>query len=127
MTRPYVPFNVPFRAGTEHAQTTIDLEFRCDRPAHDNKRGDVLVGCLYTAQIECRVDERTCRRQHHRKIRGPAARHDGIDRDLLDRGDTGHRIDFANDMLRGIGREANGFFYASDGWDDDWQAVGPAA
>ena len=86
-----------------------------------------MGGCLDAVQIVLGLQHGLDCRKDNREILGPAAGHDAVNRQLLNRGDALRRRNLTQFLLRltsrGCNHSRNQFF----GRRDNSQAVGPAA
>ena len=83
----------------EDARARIDVERLADGPVHDEQGRHRVRGARHADQGEGGIADRLDARDHHRHVLGPAARHDGIDGDLLDGGAPQPRRDKGNQLV----------------------------
>ena len=87
-------------ARAEDPGTGVHAETGGGRPVHDQEGRHGMGGRLDAVEVERRIEHRLERRDQDRHRLRPAAGHDGVDRDLLDRRLCPERRDLSDDVVR---------------------------
>ena len=113
-------------ARAEHAGGAIDIELVANR-AVDNKQGrGGMRRALHPVQVRPLITHGPHPGDHHRQIGRLAARHDGVDGDLLNRGVGVVGRHRSNHLIGGPSGGGQHGLHPLFGWRDHRQAVGHA-
>ena len=118
--------HVRAEALAEGVVAAVEPDLLRDGAVDDQERRDGMRGGLDGVQVERRLRHRFDRGEQHREVFRPAARHDGVDGELLDRGLPLPRRQDGDHLAPVAGRLPQELGHAALRRRDDRQAVGPA-
>ena len=95
-------------ARSEQPGAAVDVQAVADRPVDDDQRRRRVGRRRDAVQVERVVAHRFHCRDHHRQVVGPAARHDRVDRDLLDGGAAVVGRHLGDQLVGGAARRLDG-------------------